>query len=215
MSCPASQYNQTVSPRPQGAQPVQGYQERIGWQPYTKRIDPYSAPADSYATVNGAFAKSEPMIEFQKKLATNNPIYLQVPDDQSKQSDLLASPQAINQNLKNLINSPTSGPSSGPSFKPDVEIERIANSLYTPTPSYPLEYPLYRTAYYDPRELDSELLEGFSIVDNIEYTTGMGFPQFLLWLILIVLVIYAIYYFTTNYSTSPTNAVACPTAQQL
>jgi hypothetical protein len=79
---------------------------------------------------------------------------------------------------------------------PEPELRQYANSLQTPTPSYPNVYPLYRNDRYDPDELDSELLEGYSLCDEFEYNTGMSFGNFLLWIILIALIIYAIYYFS-------------------
>jgi len=206
MSCSAIQMQQHVPSR-QSAEPISGYQERIDWQPYTKRIDPYSIPADSYASIPDAFAKTTSMIEFQQKLTTDNPIYLQM--GSVDKSDPTQSPRdfcqgeksSINKNIQNI-----------PSFKGETiasnnAVDKIlSEALYTPSPSYPERYPLYRTDPYNPDQLGSELLEGYAVVDNIEYTSGMSIYRLFLWILLIVTLIYGAYYLYGKYSKKSATA---------
>lgn len=190
MSCSA--INQTHRPsdstRPQSD--ISGIQQRIGWQPYTKRIDSYSVPADSYADINGAFDKSAPMMEFQQKLAMDNPIYSHMGSDDPDPIN------AINKNIQSVLNSPSK---TKPGFRGETLASiasadrNVSEALYTPKVSYPYEYPLYRTDRYDPDDMGSELLEGYSVDANIS-GDGMSWFRFFLWILLIVVIIYGIYY---------------------
>lgn len=132
---------------------IMGFEERITWQPYSKRIDPYSIPSDAYSDLAGAFNGSDAMIEFQKKMTSTNPIYSHIEYLNNKQS--VDKVSDINASLAKLSDL---GPS--PSDQIDMHtLHEINNSLYTKNPSYPDSYPLDRTESYDPENLGSTLLD--------------------------------------------------------
>lgn len=165
-------------------------QQQINQPQYSRQIDPYSIPGDSYATVDNAFSKTPSMMEFQQKIATDNPLYPPTdgPSNVPHPIKQDQSTQSINKNIQNLFESSLDY-SNSPNRK---NIDKVIESVYSPKNPRNIKYPKDE---YISDEYESELLEGYDQVgDNIELRSEMSTPRLFLWILLAVMLIYGAYY---------------------
>lgn len=174
---------------------------------------------DQYANLETAYAKSDHMIKFQHKLQEGNDVYEpsemssapQVPPVSQTTQHISQPPSASNTNMsvKQFIHKKNENIApvrkhrhnrSAPEVFDQTIIDELSGALFTPVPTYPHIYPLYRDTRFDAYATGSNLLERFG--DDDGSSTGMGLFRAILWIVLILAIIYGFYYLYTEQSNS-------------
>jgi len=181
---------------------VRGLEEKINWQPYSKRIDS-SVPSEAYSEVDNAFDHSEPMQAFRRKIMQGNSIYAHpLIADKDPSADKRMMVDMINQNLQSMKDeSQIPQPAAVPHPEKDRSapinkrtLNQMDNALMTPSPSYPGFYPSNRNAIYNPYASSN-----YSFMDTIGLREGkINVIKFILWVLAAALIVYGIYQWYVN-----------------
>lgn len=186
-----------------------------------ENVGPYGNSYGSFAPLETAYAPSDTMSDFQNKMASNN--LTAAPDlgnninnnvqllVKQYQDDMTISPQSeekINSNVDMMIGALYNR-------NADYSQQNSANAnkqyLYPQIPVVQngINFPLTRAQHYTAQQHGSELLENFNLEQDInnawnnannttENLTGMNLFKFILLVILIAALVYAIYWLYQN-----------------
>lgn len=219
-SAPRDELNQSPMIHPQMADPMYQniqhahqsslpQQQQINQQLYSKTIDPYSNKGDSYASIDNAFSKTPSMTEFQRKIATDNPLYPLGPEPPINEQNPLH--QSINKNIQNLFDSPNR--SSPRDYSNRKNVDKIIESVYSPKAKSPYREISHRNV---PKPVSRRMNSrddqyGYSVSNQSlmnqydseylpeeyyqsEYDEKMSISRTFLWILLIITLIYGAYH---------------------